>query len=119
MRDSIRLENMQFFGYHGVFPAENTLGQRFAVSLTMTTDIRAAAASDDLALSLNYAAVYSAVKAIMEGPAVRLLETLAERIAAQVLDLGALSVRVTVKKLHPPLSGVLDFVAVDIERGQS
>jgi len=117
MRDKILLENMQFFGYHGVFTEENTLGQRFAVTIAMATDIRAAAKSDDLTLSLSYVAVYDAVKTIMEGPPLRLLETLAERIAARVLDLGAIGVRVTVKKLHPPIPGVMDFVAVEVERG--
>jgi dihydroneopterin aldolase len=116
MTDRILLENMLFFGYHGVLPEENKLGQRFAVSLVIGTDTRAAAISDDLSLSLNYAEAYTVVKEIMEGAPVKLLETLAERVAGSILAMGAESVRVTVKKLHPPIPGQMDFAAVEIER---
>lgn len=116
--DKIILENMQFYGYHGVLAEENRLGQRFAVSLIMGTDIRTAALNDDLAQAVNYAESYAAVKEIMEGAPVKLLETLAEAIAAKILSLGALTVQVTVKKLHPPISGRLDFAAVEIERSR-
>jgi dihydroneopterin aldolase len=115
--DRIILENMLFFGYHGVLPAENSLGQRFAVSLVLDCPLQQAALTDDLGFYLDYTRVYTAVKEIMEGSPCRLLETLAEKIAAQVLSLGAVRASVTVKKLHPPLPGQLDFVAVEITRG--
>lgn len=116
--DKIILENMQFYGYHGVLPEENRLGQRFAVSLVIGTDTKAAAQGDDLSKSINYAEIHTAVKGIMEGTQVRLLETLAEAIAAKTLSMGALTVRVTVKKLHPPIAGQMDFAAVEIERSR-
>lgn len=117
--DKIILQNMQFYGYHGVLPEENRLGQRFAVTLVIGTDTRAAAAGDDLSKSINYAEVYAAVQSVMEGAPVKLLETLAEAIAAKILSLGAFSIRVTVKKLHPPIPGQMDFAAVEIERSRS
>lgn len=117
--DKIILENMQFYGYHGVLPEETKLGQHFTVSVVMGTDIVPAAQSDDLTLSLNYAVVYSTVQEIMEGTPVQLLETLAETIASRVLALGALTVRITVKKIHPPIAGHMDFAAVEIERRRS
>ena len=117
--DKIMLENMLFYGYHGVLLEETRLGQRFAVSVVIGTDIKAAAQSDDLAQSLNYAEMYNAVKDIMEGTPAKLLETLAENIAARILGLGALTVRVTVKKLHPPIPGQMDFAAVEIERSHA
>ncbi|MFW0860552.1 MAG: dihydroneopterin aldolase [Dethiobacter sp.] len=116
MMDKIILENMRFYGYHGILAEENRLGQCFAVTLVMGTDIKAAAQNDDLAKAINYAECYAAVKNIMEGTPVKLLETLAEAIAVKILSLGALTVQVTVKKLHPPISGQLDFAAVEIER---
>lgn len=116
--DKIIIENMQFYGYHGMLSEENRLGQRFAVSLVLGTDIRTAAGSDDLGKTIDYAMVYEAVREIMEGPWVKLLETLAEKIACRVLGLGVTYVRVTVKKLHPPIPGSLDCVAVEIERSR-
>lgn len=116
--DKIILENMLFFGYHGVLAEENRLGQRFAVSLSLGCDTKEAAQNDDLSKSINYAEIFTEVKAIMEGGPVKLLETLAEAIAQTALTMGALSVRVTVKKLHPPIPGQMDFAAVEIERGR-
>ncbi|MBS4007514.1 MAG: dihydroneopterin aldolase [Clostridium sp.] len=114
--DKIILENMRFYGYHGVLAEENRLGQSFAVTLVIGTDIKTAARNDDLTKAINYAECYAAVKSIMEGNPVKLLETLAETIASKILSFGALTVRVSVKKLHPPISGQLDFAAVEIER---
>jgi len=118
MTDRIIMENMLFFARHGALPEEISLGQRFAVSLVMECPPRQDALADDLTAVLDYSQIYAAVKEIMEGGSCRLLETLAERIAARVLALGAAGVRVTVKKLHPPLPGQLDFVAVEIARGE-
>lgn len=45
---------MEFYGYHGVFPEENKLGQRFKVDLTVELDLKRAGESDDLEHSVNY-----------------------------------------------------------------
>lgn len=116
MQDKLLLANMLFYGYHGALPEETVLGQRFCVSLEIVCDTRPAAEVDDLALALNYATVCAAVKGIVEGPPCKLLETVAEKIAAKVLDMGAVSVLVTVKKLHPPVAVQMDYAAVQIER---
>lgn len=118
MRDRIILENMYFYGYHGVMPAENELGQHFAVTLVLEKELQSCGYPDELGCTIDYARVYFAVKEIMEGRPYKLLETVAEKIAGRILELGADWVRVSVKKLSPPLPGALDFVAVEIERGK-
>jgi dihydroneopterin aldolase len=109
---------MPFFGYHGVFPEENKLGQRFVVSMDLYVNLAPAGASDDVADTVNYGEVYDLVKAIVEGPHVRLIETLAEKIAQSALcAFPKLSgVRVDVEKPGAPVVGVLDTVCVQIER---
>lgn len=119
MTDKLILANMLFYGYHGALPEEIVLGQRFSVSLEIECDTRPAAESDDLSHAFNYAVICQAVKDIVEGPPCKLLETLAERIAAVVLDLEAISVSVTVKKLHPPVAIQMDYAAVQIERSKA
>jgi len=116
MADKLLLTNLLFYGYHGALPEEGGLGQRFSVSLEIEVDTRPAACTDDLGQTINYADVCRAVRAIVEGPACKLLETVAERIATAVLEFGALSVRVRVKKLHPPIDVQMDYAAVEIER---
>ena len=40
--DEIRIEDLEVFANHGVFPEENTLGQKFVVSAVLFTDTRMA-----------------------------------------------------------------------------
>src|SRR5512141_2454115 len=96
--DRISLTELTFIGYHGVLPEEKSLGQRFVVDLTMECDTARAGASDDLGDTVDYAAVYEAVRAIVTGPPRNLIEAVAEEIAAEVLrdqpQVGAITVRV-------------------------
>jgi dihydroneopterin aldolase len=117
--DRILLEGMVFFGRHGTLPAEQELGQRFVVDIALTCDLRPAGESDDLGRSVDYSEVYRQARAIVEGPPVGLTETVAERIAARVLETQPLveAVRVKVAKPHVRLDDtVLAGSAVEIVR---
>ena len=50
-QDILRLRNMRFFAYHGLFPEENVLGQHFEVDLDLYGDFAAATRSDDVELT--------------------------------------------------------------------
>ena len=84
--DRILLEGMVFFGYHGALPAERELGQRFVVDVELRLDLRAAGLSDDLSRTVDYGAVHESVKKVVEGEPLNLIEAVAERIAATVLE---------------------------------
>ena len=100
-------------------PEEQVLGQRFEVDVYLRVDTRAAALEENLRLTINYAQVYKAVKQIVEEERFDLIETLAETIAMHIgRQFAPESVRVCVRKPHVPMQGVLDCVAVDIERTQ-
>jgi 7,8-dihydroneopterin aldolase/epimerase/oxygenase len=117
--DRIFLEGMQFFGYHGTLAPENELGQRFVVDIDMSIDLRAAGEADDLKQTLDYSEVYEQARAIVEGPPLRLIEAVAERIAAAVLAQHARvdAIRVKVAKPQVRLGGtVLAGSAVQIFR---
>ena len=117
-RDKILLQGMIFYGYHGVNSAEKAQGQRFVVDLELERDHRAAGASDDIADTVNYAAVYAVVRDIMEGKSHNLLEHIAETIAARALsefDIRAVGVRV--KKPEVAIKGsILSYAGVEIYR---
>jgi dihydroneopterin aldolase len=119
--DTVLLEGVQFYGYHGVNPEERTQGQRFIVDIELSADLRAAGQSDDLTRTIDYSAVYRAVQAIVEGPPRRLLEAVAEEIAATLLaDFPARTVTVTIRKPAPPLRGAMlraAGVCIQRERG--
>ena len=121
MSDEVFLEAVRFYAYHGVNPEERVQGQRFIVDVRLATDLRAAGATDDLAQTVNYSAVYKRVKAIVEGSPRNLIEALAEDIASALLgDFPAsTAVTVTVRKPEVALKGaILDAVGVRIHRGR-
>ena len=73
----VRVTGLEAFGRHGVFAAETELGQRFVVDLTITLAHARAAASDDLADTVDYATLAADVAGIVGGEPVALLEHLA------------------------------------------
>ncbi|AGX02129.1 MULTISPECIES: dihydroneopterin aldolase [Bacillaceae] len=118
--DKIYLNNMKFYGYHGVFPEETKLGQRFAVDVIVETDLEKAGKSDNLEDSINYGEIYQVCKEVVEGKPFKLVEALAEKISAEMLGRfpAISSVTVRVIKPDPPIPGHYDSVAVEITRGR-
>ena len=116
--DKIILRGMVFYGFHGMNPAEQELGQRFIVDLTATLDLGQAGTSDMLEDTVSYTRLYQTVKEVMEGPSRKLLENVAETIAGRLLDEQDISaVQIRIKKPEVPMKGsVLDYAAVEIVR---
>jgi dihydroneopterin aldolase len=120
-RDKILLRGSVFFGFHGVNPEEQALGQRFRLDVTLWADLAPAAASDAVADTISYATVYKRVRALVEGPPSALLEHLAGRICDDLLALDPRigQVRVRVIKLSPPLKGsAIGTAGVELTRGR-
>ncbi|NQU27008.1 MAG: dihydroneopterin aldolase [Candidatus Marinimicrobia bacterium] len=116
----IRLNNMQFYGYHGVHDSEKELGGKFEVDLELRTSLKKSIASDALADTIDYQAVYKIVSNSLEKNKFYLLEALAGHIAKSLLTTFAVdSVLIKVRKPHAPVKGVLDTVEVEIERYRS
>jgi 7,8-dihydroneopterin aldolase/epimerase/oxygenase len=118
--DKIKLNEMEFYGYHGVFPEENKLGQRFRVSVELHLDLRKSGQSDDLEDSVNYADVYSISKSVVEGETLNLVEAVAERISSEILRTFSVveSCKITLIKPDPPIPGHYRSVAVEITRSR-
>mgnify|MGYP000846200506 CR=1 FL=1 len=117
MADKLILKNMIFYGYHGVYAAEKELGQRIEVDVEMELALHAAGANDDLETTINYAEVYSLIKGLVEEKDFNLIEALAHAIAEAILSTYSLEgVTVRVRKPNPPVGGVMDYFAVEINR---
>ena len=117
-KDKILLNNMQFYGFHGLLPEENKLGQRFNVDITLFTDLQKPGRTDDMHDSIHYGHAYELVQKVVEGEAKNLIEAVAETIADELLTsfdlLAACTVKVT--KPDPPIPGHYQSVAVEIFR---
>jgi dihydroneopterin aldolase len=117
--DEITLTGLRVFGRHGVYDEERRVGQDFVVDVTLRLDTRRAAATDDVADTVHYGELAEQIAAIVGGEPVDLLETLAARIADQVLTADLVdSVRVTVHKPYAPIPLSFTDVSVTIDRAR-
>ena len=117
--DKIHIKNLEVFARHGVFPEENVLGQKFVVSAVLYTSTREAGRADDLAKSIHYGEVSQFVTEFMEQNTFKLLETVAERLAEELLlrTEHLEKVSLEIKKPWAPVGLPLETVSVEIERG--
>jgi len=118
--DRISLLGLRAFGRHGVLDHERHHGQEFVVDAVLWVDTRPAAAADDLALTVDYAALAGRLAAVVSGEPVALIETLADRLAAACLSAGPAvrEVEITLHKPNAPLVQSLEDVTVTIRRGR-
>lgn len=115
--DIIRISNMIFHAYHGVDDGERDAGQRFEVDVEMATDLRLAGQTDRLRDTVDACEVYYTVEEVVIQGEFRLVETLAESIAAALLDKFKVDeVVVRVRKPFAPISGISDGIEVEIAR---
>jgi dihydroneopterin aldolase len=116
MTDEIRLRGLRAFAHHGVFAHERENGQEFIVDVDVRIPLGNLA--DDIDKTIHYGTLAEAIVAAVETDPVDLIETVAERVAAVVLDAGADSVRVEVHKPSAPITVRFDDVSVVIERAK-
>jgi len=119
MADRIELRGVRVRGHHGVFEHERREGQDFVVDLVLWTDFAAAAASDDLADTVDYGALALLVRDVVAGEPRNLVETVASEIADAVMrreDVHA--VEVTVHKPQAPIEVAFADVAVVARRSR-
>jgi dihydroneopterin aldolase len=115
MSDLIRVIDLEVFAHLGVPDEERREPQRLLVSLEMSVATFAhAAKTDDLARTVNYFDVVHRVKALAGKRPRKLLETLAEEIATDILKTYPVQkIVLEIKKFILPDA---QFVSVRIER---
>jgi len=119
MKDLIRLNQMQFYGYHGVSDAERETGRRFEVDAELEVDLAEAGHSDQLVDTIDYARVYEVIRSITQDKAFSLLEGLAQELASAILaEFAVYRVTLRVRKLHPPINGAIGSIEVELTRMQ-
>ena len=117
--DTIRLKNMQFYGFHGVDKSEKHLGGRFEVDVEMQLSLTKSCDSDDLNDTVNYERIYKTVNECVSKDKFYLIEALESSIAKDILiNYPINSIKVRVRKPHAPVKGVLDTVEVELNRSK-
>jgi dihydroneopterin aldolase len=120
MSDTVSLHGLRVRGFHGALPEERAVGQLFVADVTLELDTAAAAAADDLDLTVDYSAVAHQLAEVIAGEPVSLIETLAQRLADVCLVHPQVdAVEVTVHKPDAPTGVTVDDVTVTINRDRS
>jgi len=114
----IRIKNAAFYAYHGAGEDEQALGGKFEFDVDMYCDLSEAAESDSLRKTVDYEKAYAFIQSAALEKRYYLIEALAHALAKSLLREFPSIARVTirVRKPHPPVKGVVDFVEVEISQ---
>ncbi len=121
MQSVIRLENAQFYAYHGALSEEQSIGGKYEADVELFFDFTQAAENDDLSKTINYQEVYRYVEKKINERKYYLIETLAVRIADGLLnDYSTLEkVIVRIRKSNVPIGGVIEHVEAEVEKSRN
>ena len=109
---TIHLYNLKFYSFHGVHEEEKVLGNEYEVNAHVEFH-EEQNGINSLSQTINYASIFQIIKQRMHIPT-SLLETV-------VMDIGnaiheqydyVRSIRVSLKKVHPPVEGIEGSVGV-------
>jgi 7,8-dihydroneopterin aldolase/epimerase/oxygenase len=116
MKNTISIEGMKLYAFHGCLEEEARIGGNYIVDVNMTVDFSEAADTDDLGKTIDYCAIYEICKKEMDIRS-KLIETVCARIHRHIKgsfpDIKALHVKVS--KLSPPMNGDVENVRVEME----
>lgn len=115
MHDKVFIEGLEIEALIGIYDWERRIRQTLVFDIEMAFDNRIPAASDDIALTLNYKDVSKRLAEYVGQSGFGLVETLAERCAAIILDEFDVS-RVRLKLSKPGAVRGARAVGVVIER---
>ena len=118
-KDEIRIEGLEVYARHGVYPEETKNGQYFYVNAILYTNMRQAGREDNLERTVNYGTVCHFITDWMQENTCLLLEAVAERLAqAVLLEYGALAaLELEIQKPHAPIRLPFGNVSVKVRRG--
>jgi 7,8-dihydroneopterin aldolase/epimerase/oxygenase len=112
----IALEDVEFFAYHGYYPEEHILGNKYMVNISVELDEQYYS-KENLGTTLNYESLFHILQKMMNKQ-YRLLETLAEDIHAEVIKLSVniYSIDVKIRKIHTPIPGMQGNSVVQLKK---
>jgi dihydroneopterin aldolase len=113
----IKLTNIRTFSYHGCLEEEAKIGSNYRIDLTVKTNLKQSAQTDELNDTVDYVDLN---RIVVEEMAIRakLLEHVAQRIIDRVLKelLPVLKIKIEVTKLNPPIGGDVEGVTIRMKK---
>ncbi len=114
--DRISISGVRVMASHGVFEHERQELHPFLADVSAHVSTKAAGRSDEVSATISYTDLAEDAYAVLAGPTVNLVETLAEQIAERVLARGALAVDVAISKPEAPIAREFADARVAIRR---
>lgn len=115
--DILFVEDIRFYGHHGVTPAQQEVGAWFSVDVELALDLTPGAISDDIGATVDYGAIVRRVVAVATEQRVQLIERLAGLVSEALLrEFPAREVTVRVRKLTAPIDGIAAVPGVRMTR---
>lgn len=116
--DEIRIEELEVYAYHGVYPEENEKGQLFYVNARLFTDTKEAGWKDELSYSTNYGEVCHFITEWMQTHTCKLIEAVAERLCREMLLRYPLlrGLELEIRKPQAPIGLPFGSVSVRVRR---
>lgn len=117
--DRIKIENLELYGNHGVFPEETKNGQMFKIDAVLYADLAPAGKADELTLSTHYGEVCLFMVQFFKENTYKLIEAAAEHLVrALLLHFPRIErIELELKKPHAPIPLPFGSVSVQINRG--
>jgi dihydroneopterin aldolase len=112
---TISIHGAEFFAYHGFYPEEQKLGNKFLVDVEVSflplTDLK----EDKISNTVDYEQLYNVIDEQMKHTR-KLIETVAQAIVDQIKDNYPVveKIQISIKKLNPPLKGKVDYSCIVI-----
>ncbi|MBP3230774.1 MAG: dihydroneopterin aldolase [Anaerovibrio sp.] len=114
----VKIVNMMFYGFHGMYEYEREQVQKFYFDVEATTKDDKVVESDDVADTVDSSALYAAAKEACENKRFHLLQALAGHIGDRLINQHPViaEVKVTIRKQSVPIPGPLDYVQIEVVR---
>jgi dihydroneopterin aldolase len=118
--DRIILRDLGFYGFHGLYPEEERLGQRFFIDLECGVDLSAPGETDAIGHTVSYADIYDVVKAAFETKRTKLIEALGQNIISALFErFGDINwIVIRIRKPEAPIAMVRGEAAIELHRAR-
>jgi len=115
--DTINLNNIRVYAYHGCLPEETKIGSDYRVDISVDANLDISAKSDELSDTVDYVHLNKIVKEEM-AIASKLLEHVAKRIIDRIFSELEMvkKAKVKVAKVNPPLGGDVEDVNITLSK---
>jgi dihydroneopterin aldolase len=112
---TIAIQGAEFFAYHGFYPEEQKLGNKFIVDVEVSFKPISHLKDDKISNTVDYEQLYKIITEQMK-QTMKLIETVAQAIADQIKSRFPFveNIKVTIKKMNPPFNGKVECSSIII-----